>query len=60
VTGQWFSPGPLVSSTNKTYHHYIIEILLKVGVKLHETKSNQSNVTNEIKDSEKKVLIMVF
>ena len=30
--GQWFSPGPPVSSTNKTYHHDIAEILLKVAL----------------------------
>jgi hypothetical protein len=30
VTGEWFSPGPPVSSTNKTDHHDITEILLKV------------------------------
>jgi hypothetical protein len=30
VTGRWFSPGTLVSSTNKTDHHDIAEILLKV------------------------------
>ena len=30
VTGQWFSPGTLVSSTNKTDCHEISEILLKV------------------------------
>ena len=29
-TGQWFSPGTLVSSTNKTDRHDITEILLKV------------------------------
>jgi hypothetical protein len=29
VTGQWFSPGPPVSSTNKTDCHDITEILLK-------------------------------
>jgi hypothetical protein len=32
ATGQWFSPGPLVSSTNKTDHHDINEILLKVAL----------------------------
>jgi hypothetical protein len=32
VTGQWFSLGPLVSSTNKTYCHDITEILLKVAL----------------------------
>jgi hypothetical protein len=30
ATGRWFSPGPLVSSTNKTDRHDIIEMLLKV------------------------------
>ena len=30
VTGLWFSPGPLVSTTNKTDCHDITEILLKV------------------------------
>jgi len=30
VAGLWFSPGTPVSSTNKTDHHDITEILLKV------------------------------
>ena len=30
MAGQWFSPGTPVSSTNKTDHHDITEILLKV------------------------------
>jgi len=30
VAGQWFSPGTLVSSTNKIDRHNITEILLKV------------------------------
>jgi hypothetical protein len=32
VTGRWFSPGPPVSSTNKTDRHNIAEILLKVAL----------------------------
>jgi hypothetical protein len=28
--GRWFSPGAPVSSTNKTDHHDITELLLKV------------------------------
>ena len=32
VTGRWFSPGPPVSSTNKTDCHDIAEILLKVAL----------------------------
>ena len=31
AAGQWFSPGILVSSTNKTDCHYITEILLKMA-----------------------------
>jgi len=30
ATGQWFSPGPPVSSANKTDRHDINEILLKM------------------------------
>ena len=30
----WFSLGTLVSSTNKTYHHDITEILLKVALNI--------------------------
>jgi len=32
AAGQWFSSGTLVSSTNKTDHHDITEILLKVAL----------------------------
>jgi uncharacterized membrane protein len=32
VTGLWFFPGTLVSSTSKTDHHDITEILLKVAL----------------------------
>jgi hypothetical protein len=32
ATGRWFSPGPPVSSTNKTNSKDIIEILLKVAL----------------------------
>jgi hypothetical protein len=31
ATGRWFSPGPPVSSTNKTDGHNITEIFLKVA-----------------------------
>ena len=31
-TGRWFSPGTLFSSSNKTDHHDIAEILLKVAL----------------------------
>jgi hypothetical protein len=32
ATGWWFSPGTPVSSTNKTDHHDVTEILLKVAL----------------------------
>ena len=32
ATGRWFSPGTLVSSTNKTHHHDIAEKMLKVAL----------------------------
>jgi len=41
ATGQWFSPGPPVSSTNKTDRHDITEILLKVAL----NTIKQANVT---------------
>ena len=40
LTGQWFSLGPTVSSTNKTNRHDIAEILLKVA--LNTIKPNQT------------------
>jgi len=38
VTGQWFSAGPLVSSTKITDRHDITEILLKVALRCNTTK----------------------
>jgi hypothetical protein len=39
--GQWFSPGTLASSTSKTGHHDIAEILLKVALStINQIKSN--------------------
>jgi hypothetical protein len=35
AAGLWFSQNTAVSSTNKTDHHDIAEILLKVGLKHH-------------------------
>ena len=40
LSGLWFSPGTPVSSTNKTDHHDITEILLKVV--LNTIKPNQT------------------
>ena len=37
--GQWFSPGTPASSTTKSGHHDIVEILLKVALKHQKSKS---------------------
>jgi hypothetical protein len=43
ATGRWFSPGPSVSSTNKTDRHDITEILLKVALNtIKQTKQHQN------------------
>ena len=42
ATGRWFSPGPLVSSTNKTDRHYITEILLKVALHTLKERNKQN------------------
>jgi hypothetical protein len=41
ATGLWFSPGPPVSSTNKTERHNITEILLKVTLNIIKQKTNK-------------------
>jgi len=38
TTGRWFSPGPPVSSTNKTDRHDIAKIFWKVALKPNQTK----------------------
>jgi hypothetical protein len=46
VAGQWFSPGTLVSSTNKTNCHNITEILLKVALNtINQTKTFYFNTS---------------
>jgi hypothetical protein len=46
--GTWFSAGTLVSSTNKTDRHDIIEMLLKVALNIIKQTNKQTNkpVTN--------------
>ena len=44
ATCQFFSPGTLVSSTNKTDSHGITEILLKVALNIINQKKNFQNV----------------
>jgi hypothetical protein len=49
VTGQWFSLGTPVSSTNKTDRHDITEILLKVALNtIKQTISSDDCLIMEI------------
>jgi hypothetical protein len=45
ATGRWFSQGPTVSSTNKTDHHDIAEILLKVALNTIKQTNDVLNVS---------------
>ena len=54
VTGQWFSPGTPISSINKTDHHDIAEVLLKVAlnfitVTLHRNARQGRKLHNNLK-----------
>jgi hypothetical protein len=44
--GRWFSPGTPVSSTTKTGHHDIAEILLKVVLKHQKSNQIKYNIVN--------------
>jgi hypothetical protein len=44
TTGRWFSPGPSVSSSNKTDRHDITELLLKVELNTIKQTNKQTNV----------------
>ena len=48
--GRWFSPGIPASSTTKTGHHDIAEILLKVALNIK--KSNQINQMKTISSTD--------
>ena len=49
ATGWWFSPGPPVSSTNKTDNLDIAEILLKVELKHHDPNPKPNKIHEEWK-----------
>jgi hypothetical protein len=48
ATGRWFSPGPPVSSTNRTDRHDITEILLKVALNTIKQMSNNPAIHLDI------------
>jgi hypothetical protein len=50
TTGQWFSPGTTVSSTNKINHHDIAEILLKVAL----------NTINQNRSGKLRTIVVLF
>ena len=51
AAGRWFSPGPLVSFTNKTDRHEIPDILLKMALSTIKAKQIRSNASNRIKQT---------
>jgi hypothetical protein len=53
--GRWFSPGTPASSTTKTGHHDIAEILLKVALNTKNQSINQSFIVFEMKLTEKRL-----
>jgi hypothetical protein len=60
ATGQWFSPGPSISSTNKTDCHEITEILLKVALntikQINKPKTNTEINITEINQEPKTII----
>ena len=59
MTGWWFSPGTLVSSTNKTDRHDITEILLKIALSIIKPNQTVINV-NGIHTSIDYLLILLL
>ena len=51
VTGRWFSPGPPVSSTNKTDRHDITEILLKVTLSTIKQTNKHTNTRYQFRQN---------
>jgi len=45
---RWFSPGPSVSSTNRTDRHDITKILLKVAINTIKQTNKQKHTKNRI------------
>jgi hypothetical protein len=48
ATGQWFFPGPPVSSANGTDRHDITEIMLKVALNTIKQTNNKSNSSHDL------------
>jgi hypothetical protein len=58
ATGRWFSPDIPVSSTNKTDHHDITEMLFKVA--LNAIKPTQSEITFQVDSDQRGITLMIL
>ena len=50
--GRWFSPGTPASSTTKTGHHDIAEILLKVALNTKKLNQMKTISSTDVEDDE--------
>jgi hypothetical protein len=60
ATNRWFSPGPPVSSTNKTDHHDIAELLLKVALNTIKPTNEPSSDADDLPVSDLFLSIRLF
>ena len=60
ATSRWFSPGPPVSSTNKTDHHDIAELLLKVTLNTIKPTNEPSSDADDLPVSDLFLSIRLF
>jgi hypothetical protein len=63
AVGQWFSPGPPVSYTNKTDRHDVTEMLLKVAlntIRPNQTNQLRLNFTGHYQDAKSEQAFFVF
>ena len=57
-TGPWFSPGPPVSSSDKTDCHDIAEILLKVALNtIKQTNKHQRRRLYDVEQSKELIVV---
>ena len=57
--GRWFSPGIPVSSINKSVHHDITEILLKVALNTITLNPNPPSSTPKVKILKRQIMLRV-
>jgi hypothetical protein len=59
IRRRWVSPGPSVSSANKTDRHDIIEILLKVALSTIKQTNKQANSETLIYNTIKELICVI-